>query len=77
MIDSNRNYHFSPPISTSEKLQAVEEADSFPYKPRELAQLGIRAGVTNFLLAKTKANTAAKATAREPFVYGYMRSLRK
>ena len=35
------------------------------------------AGVTNFLLAKTKANTAAKATAREQFVYGYMRSVRK
>ena len=70
------------------------EADSFAYKPKQLAQcgppdavarLGERAlpfckhpvGVTNFLLAKTKANTAAKATAREQFVYGYMRSLRK
>jgi hypothetical protein len=35
------------------------------------------AGVRNFLLAKTKANTAAKATAREQFVYGYMRGVRK
>ena len=35
------------------------------------------AGVTNFLLARTKANTVAKATAREQFMYGYMRSLRE
>jgi hypothetical protein len=35
------------------------------------------AGVTYLLFARTKAKTAAKATTREQFVYGYMRSLRK
>ena len=54
----------------------VGKADSFPIKPKQRSRSQV-VGITNFLLAKTKANTAAKATAREQFVYGYMRSLRE
>jgi len=57
---------------------AAGEADSFPYKPKNAPpSCNHPARVTYLLLARTKANTAAKATAREQFVYGYMRSLRE
>ena len=46
-----------------------------PYKPAELAQPDSM--LKNVFARENQANTAAKATAREQFMYGYMRSLRK
>jgi hypothetical protein len=45
---------------------------------RQAASPQTRAGLKNVISGReNQANTAAKATAREQFMYGYMRSLRK
>ncbi len=62
-------------ISTFGSCIAVAEADSFPINQAKLAHRDPAASQT--FARKNKANTAAKATAREQFMYGYMRSLRK